>query len=383
MENIAMNRYLLPAIQRKYIWSSEQVEKLFDSIMRDYPINSFMLWKITDDEIKQNYKFYSFIKDYCQRFHETNPDAATRLMTNEFFAVIDGQQRLTSLYIGLVGTYRYKKQNKWWRDCEENMPTRRLYLNLSEPVVSDTDNQTLYNFSFLSQNDLDKYGENSNEKWFPVGKVLEFKDLTDVNNYLIDNGLASNRFSQDTLCKLWDKINRDAVISYFVISDQNQDKVLDVFIRTNSGGTSLEFSDLLMSISSANWENHDARQEMENTQNEVFKFGNPNFIFDQNNMLKTILVLKSDNIRFKLDNFSRTNVQSFERSWDGIRAAIVATFDFLDNLGYSNETLPSKNAAIPIIYYVWVSHRYACPPASVSGQGPQIWKGCCAGPYAS
>ena len=353
MHNIATNKYLLPAIQRKYVWSTYQVERLFDSIMRGYPINSFMLWEISDDRIKQDYKFYSFIKDYCQYFHETNPDASTRLLGNDFFAVIDGQQRLASLYIGLDGTYRYKKPNKWWIDCEENMPTRRLYLDLSEQMTSDTDDGMMYRFSFLSQEDLDRYEENSNANWFRVGKVLDFNDLTDVNSYLNEHGLASNRFSQDTLCKLWDKINRDEIINYLVIPYQDQNKVLDVFVRTNAGGTSLTFSDLLMSISSANWKDHDARKEIEDTMNDVFRYGNPNFLFSQDNILKTILVMESDDIRFSLDNFTRKKVEGFEKSWDRIRKSIVATFNFLDNLGYSNATLPSKNAVIPIIYYVY------------------------------
>lgn len=353
MQNIATNKYLLPAIQRKYVWSTYQVERLFDSIMRGYPINSFMLWEISDDRIMQDYKFYSFIKDYCQYFHETNPDASPKLLGDDFFAVIDGQQRLASLYIGLDGTYRYKKPNKWWIDCEENMPTRRLYLDLSEQMTSDTDDGMMYRFSFLSREDLDRYEDNSNANWFRVGKVLDFNDLTDVNSYLNEHGLASNRFAQDTLCKLWVKINRDEIINYLVIPYQDQNKVLDVFVRTNAGGTSLTFSDLLMSISSANWKDHDARKEIEDTMNDVFRYGNPNFLFSQDNILKTILVMESDDIRFRLDNFTRKKVEGFEKSWDKIRKSIVATFNFLDNLGYSNATLPSKNAVIPIIYYVY------------------------------
>ena len=54
---IARNNYLLPAIQRKFVWEIEQIEMLFDSILRGYPINSFMLWKIQDSSIKQKYKF--------------------------------------------------------------------------------------------------------------------------------------------------------------------------------------------------------------------------------------------------------------------------------------------------------------------------------------
>lgn len=43
IEYIEQRKFLLPAIQRKFVWSSEQIEVLFDSIMRDYPINSFMI----------------------------------------------------------------------------------------------------------------------------------------------------------------------------------------------------------------------------------------------------------------------------------------------------------------------------------------------------
>lgn len=353
MQNIATNKYLLPAIQRKYVWSTYQVERLFDSIMRGYPINSFMLWEISDDRIKQDYKFYSFIKDYCQYFHETNPDASPKLLGNDFFAVIDGQQRLASLYIGLDGTYRYKKPNKWWIDCEENMPTRRLYLDLSEQMTSDTDDGMMYRFSFLSQEDLVWYRENSNANWFLVGDILKFSKREDIINYLKEKELLSKDFAKDTLFELWDKINRDEIINYLVIPYQDQNKVLDVFVRTNAGGTSLTFSDLLMSISSANWKDHDARKQIEDTMNEVFRYGNPNFLFSQDNILKTILVMESDDIRFRLDNFTRKKVEGFEKSWDKIRKSIVATFNFLDNLGYSNATLPSKNAAIPIIYYVY------------------------------
>ena len=353
MQNIATNKYLLPAIQRKYVWSTYQVERLFDSIMRGYPINSFMLWEISDDRIKQDYKFYSFIKDYCQYFHETNPDASPKLLGNDFFAVIDGQQRLASLYIGLDGTYRYKKPNKWWIDCEENMPTRRLYLDLSEQMTSDTDDGMMYRFSFLSQEDLVWYRENSNANWFLVGDILKFPKREDIINYLEEKELLSKDFAKDTLFELWDKINRDEIINYLVIPYQDQNKVLDVFVRTNAGGTSLTFSDLLMSISSANWKDHDARKEIEDTMNEAFRYGNPNFLFSQDNILKTILVLESDDIRFRLDNFTRKKVEGFEKSWDKIRKSIVATFNFLDKLGYSNATLPSKNAVIPIIYYVY------------------------------
>ncbi len=230
MNNIATNYYLLPAIQRKFVWEIDQIEKLFDSILRNYPINSFMFWKITDTKIKHDYKFYQFIKDYARKFNEDNPDAPSKLLTNDFYAVIDGQQRLTSLYIGLIGTYRLKRPNKHWKNNEDSMPTRILYLELSEPLESKIDNEKLYNFSFLTKTELeDDKRKNPNHYWFKVGEILRFKELSDVNKYLISNGLIGNNYAVDTLSDLFNKVNKEELINFYVVEEQDQDKVLDVF----------------------------------------------------------------------------------------------------------------------------------------------------------
>lgn len=61
IDAIVARQYLLPAIQRKFVWSSAKVEALFDSIMQGYPINSFMFWKITSADVKNRFKFYELM----------------------------------------------------------------------------------------------------------------------------------------------------------------------------------------------------------------------------------------------------------------------------------------------------------------------------------
>ena len=354
MNNVATNQYLLPAIQRKFVWDIDQVEMLFDSILRNYPINSFMYWKIVDERIKQNYKFYTFIKDYARKFHEDNPDAPTRLLSNDFFAVIDGQQRMTSLYVGLIGSYRTKRPNKRWKDNEDAMPTRVLYLELSSALSSSIDNEKMFNFKFLTKNELKEDKENNpNHFWFKVGDVLRFKTLSDVNKYLIDNGLLSNTFAVSTLADLFNKINTEDLINYYVVEEQDQDKVLDVFLRTNSGGTPLSFSDLLMSIASANWTLFDARDEMRKVREEIYTFGNPCFDVSQDFILKSILVLSDSDIRFKIENFGKSNIAIFESKWSEIRKSLIATFQLLEQIGFNDSLLRAKNAAIPVAYYIY------------------------------
>ena len=104
IRNIAERRYLLPSIQRKFTWDMGQVCRLFDSVMQHYPVNSLMLWKVDSAEVRDGFRFYEFLTKYVERFAENNLDFDTK-GHGEFYAVIDGQQRLTSLYIGLKGTY--------------------------------------------------------------------------------------------------------------------------------------------------------------------------------------------------------------------------------------------------------------------------------------
>ncbi|MBM6839478.1 DUF262 domain-containing protein, partial [Clostridium saudiense] len=132
--------------------------------------------------IKSSYKFYQFIENFRQFYNENNIDINT-VGANDFEAVIDGQQRLTSLYIGLRGSYAYKMPRKWWKDDEENLPTRKLYLNLLAPVNQEYDNQKSYDFKFLSKKDLDRLSDKEKYYWFEAGKILELDEAKKVNRY--------------------------------------------------------------------------------------------------------------------------------------------------------------------------------------------------------
>lgn len=353
IDKIHNRQYLLPAIQRKFTWSSNQIEMLFDSILRGYPINSFMMWRISANEIKSGYKFYEFLTEFREFFAENNKDIDTKGVS-DFEAVIDGQQRLTSLYIGLHGSYAYKMPRKWWKDTEECLPTRKLYLNLGAPVKQQYDNQKAYDFRFLSRSDLEKFhNAQDGSIWFEVGEILDLDSTKKVMRYISDKNLTDNDYAYDTLSTLFEAIHVKRLINYYLQEEQEPDKVLDIFIRTNSGGTPLSFSDLLMSIASANWKNINARKEIDGIISEIYGIGRPGFLIDKDFVLKTCLVLFVDNIKFQLKNFTFENVQLFETNWGKVKKSIVAAFTLFEKLGFNNSTFRAKNAAIPVIYYIY------------------------------
>ena len=350
IEKVDKKNYLLPAIQREFVWSTEQIEKLFDSLMRDYPISSFLFWVVEKQNI-QKYQFYEFIRDYHERDKRHNPKADLHGQS-DITAILDGQQRLTSLYIGLKGTYSSKLPRKKW-DNDEAFPKRKLYLNLLSP--SD-DEDLEFSLKFLTKDKSDTKDEEN--FWFPVGKILDLNEPYEVNNYLIENNLYSHAnkdkaiFANKTLFKLHSIIHTNKPINFFLERGESLDKVLNIFIRVNSGGTQLSYSDLLLSVATAQWTEKDAREEIRSLVDEINKFGD-GFNINKDFVLKNCLVLGGfKDIAFKVDNFNQDNMIAIENKWNEISKAIKATFVLLHSLGYQRDTLTSNNAVIPISAYI-------------------------------
>ncbi|RZT98266.1 uncharacterized protein DUF262 [Advenella incenata] len=363
IRNIDDRTFLLPAIQRNFVWTTQQICILFDSLMRDYPINTFMMWDVISSEIKNKYRFYSFLTDFCQRFKESNDYVPTKGEFKDFKAVIDGQQRLTSIYIGLKGTYAYKQPRVWWPNTrnDQALPPRKLYLNLASGVDGeDNESMTQYQFRFLTKQQEETYNNDSKAHWFEVGKVLTLPEVESVDEipfdvvlpYLKLCGLDSNSFARKALTRLYYLVRHEEVIHYYNEQSQDIDHVLDVFIRTNSGGTPLAFSDLLMSIAIANWKG-DARKDIDELVTEVRQSSEMQFSIGRDWVLKTCLMLAGADVKFRVKNFDSDQVYAIQQQWGNIRDCIVATFKLLKNFGMNDQSLRAKNAVIPLAFYLY------------------------------
>jgi uncharacterized protein with ParB-like and HNH nuclease domain len=285
IDSIQKKLYLLPAIQREFVWSSDQIELLFDSLMRGYPVGSFLFWKIDKDSLSQ-FQFYEFMRNYHERDDTHNPKADVK-GESDVTAILDGQQRLTALLIGLKGTYAYKIPYKRWNN-DTAFPKRRLYLNLLKPA-DDADME--YDFRMLTPEEASENGDDVH--WFLVGDILEIKQPHEVNDYLIEKGLllkpnVSAMFANKALFTLQNLIHTKEIINYFLERGESLDKVLNIFIRVNSGGTKLSYSDLLLSIATAQWKQRDAREELNDFITEINRSGG-RFNFDKDFVLKSCL----------------------------------------------------------------------------------------------
>lgn len=351
VNNVHKKKYLLPAIQREFVWNTYQIERLFDSIMRNYPISSFLFWQV-DKESVTDFEFYEFLREFHQRDKRHNSKAD---ISGEegITAILDGQQRLTSIYIGLKGSFAEKLPRKRW-DNDLAYPKKKLYLNL---IGKSQESEFEYDFIFLTDQEASENDENN--YWFRVGEILNLKEPGEVNSYLIENKIFQDytpeqaKFANNALFKLHNVIHEKQLISYYKEQSQSLDKVLNIFIRINSGGTILSYSDLLLSIATAQWEEKDAREEIINFVDEINDIG-AGFNFNKDFVLKSSLVINEfSDFAFKVDNFNKANMLKIERNWDAITNSIRIAIKLVSSFGYSRETLTSNNAIIPIAYYLY------------------------------
>lgn len=355
IEHIHRNEYLLPAFQRDFVWSAEQIEKLFDSLMKGYPISSMLFWKVKGGT-KTDFRFYKFLSAFIQ-YHRICNDPIPTDNINDFYAVLDGQQRLTSLYIGLCGSYAYKDYRKRWDYSEYNFPTRHLYFNISRKYTQEESDREFI-FSFVDKNiskENDLFIDKSNEKWFRVGKILA---LHQDYNYGIDEFAEDNNIDKESkrLLRLLDNVIHTKLnINFYEEDEQKPDKAVNIFIRINSGGTALSFSDILMSIAIANCKQMDAKTEINNLVEHVRSKG---FNISHDFILKSFLYLYHKDVRSLITSFNLGFIELVENNWTRIRDTISNLFDLLRSFGLTDFTMTSYNAAMPILYYLYHKDIY-------------------------
>ena len=351
VQNVLEGRYLLPSIQRQFIWETDQIEVLFDSILRDYPIGSFLFWQVPERQ-SGDWRFYRFLTNY----HEANDylnEPAQMAANRDVTAVLDGQQRLTSLVLGLVGTYASKLPNKR-RSNLSAYPVRKLYIDLMRPA-DETEPDRTYALRFMTP---EKAAEDTDRHWVSFPELFaKVKDVPDVLGYMATSTISSapqeeRQFAARTLGRICQCLNTSPSINYFLERDANLDKVLQIFIRVNSGGTKLSYSDLLLSIATASWKGVNAREEIHGLVAMLNSFGDE-MTFTKDFVLKSCLVLADlADIKFKVDNFNAVNMDRILEHWPGIKDALCLTVQLVRSFGLNDRSLLSNNALVPIAYYL-------------------------------
>ena len=337
--------WYLPAIQRELVWNTDRIERLFDSILSDFPIGSFLFWNL-EEQNKSKWPIYEFIREYNEdKSH--NVQANMNGIQKDITLVLDGQQRITSLYIGLKGSYRYFYYR--WR-------TTQLYLNLLKDPVPNEENpeELTYEFSFREN---DEASDAFKQLWYPVGRILDFDDAEDaksnmkkhLSSFPEEAQVNANRL----IGKLHNRIHTTLVGNYYQEKSQDYDKVLQVFVRANSAGQPLAYSDLLLATATAQWDTLDARSEIHNFTDLLNETGT-GYKFGKDFVLKACLYLcETLPIQYKVKNFTKPNLLIIESNWESIKETLASTVRLISRFGFHSKNVVAPLALLPIAFYLW------------------------------
>lgn len=351
--------YFLPAIQRPYVWQPDQIIALFDSLLKGYPISSFLLWEIKPER-RSDWEIYKFIENF--RFGDTHNEMAEP-DGRDVVLVLDGQQRLTSLLIGLRGTFTVRSKYGR-RNNPDAWSKQRLYIDLlKDPAVDDIqdDNADELGITYGLRFAEVEPKSDADHLWMKVGSILDCTS-DDLLDRLADDMLARlpadtprsmRRVAEKNLDRLYRTVWKDGVIAYYTEKDQSYDRVLDIFIRANDGGTKLSKSDLLLSMITSKWEGGSARQEIYNFVEQLNSGLDARNEIDKDFIMKSCLVLSDLDQRYKVGNFTNSNLNLIEKNWRAIKKSLEATLRLVNGFGIDRETLTSVNALLPIAYYIY------------------------------
>ncbi|GAA6822584.1 hypothetical protein HpBTM60_20360 [Helicobacter pylori] len=197
-----------------------------------------------------------------------------------------------------------------------------MYLKHQPNMDNPEDN---YQFEFHA-----KTPENDKKHWwFKVGDILELEN--GILNYVTEHGLKEEN-ELDLLDKLKAAFHTKQLISFFEEKEKNLNKVLNIFIRVNSDGVKLSYSDLLMSILTASFSSG-IREKMNGLVDALKDKGFPNV--EQDQVLKTCLLLIGKDTTFELKNFNKNNIKEIEDNWEKITESIYNAAKLLETFGYA------------------------------------------------
>jgi len=321
--------FWLPNIQRPFVWSEEQIERVYDSILREYPIGSMLIWK-TQDDIKHR-KFIDNWKDTLNLndFYVSENGNAKML-------VLDGQQRIQSLFIGLCGSYNGKE----------------LFMDILSGDLKDPED-TRFNFKFLD-----------NRPSFPWVKfknlVFNEKKNREIKGTIIDG--IDRELTSDEVDRIDENIDQirnvfctQENVLYQVIDSIDKPKsysendVVEIFIRANSGGTPLNKSDLMFSLLVSSWDDVE-----ENMSELLMSLNATGYKFSRDFILKTFLVLLGKGSRYNVAKFREEGTRDKIRNeWENIANSVKAIKDFVYGNTFlrTDKTIPSYLSLIPLIYF--------------------------------
>lgn len=351
VEDIVARRLLLPHIQRPFVWEPEQMARLFDSLMRDYPIQTFLFWR-TKEEIRARSFMAAVDPDAdLSQFY----DLAKSAQGVEKTFVLDGQQRLQTLHAIFRGGI-----------LADAGKLKEAYCELTDGEEQVDGGDALHRLVFSA--------DSLPLPWFRVRDLVErhsngnpsniADELNDVLATMLseapDLGRRRERRVRANVQQLSQILNQD---KFFYIDELDgvatasaypYRKILEIFVRVNSGGTKLTTGDLMFAAMKEGWD--DIEQRVEQTV-DLLNGGRLNI--DSDFVLKCLLLAQNEGAEVQTEKFfgqkGESLLKRIEDTWDQAERAFQQLRDFVVHTlrVESDRLVRSYNALIPLFDFLF------------------------------
>jgi hypothetical protein len=310
LSQIEHDDIVLPAMQRPFVWKEDRVYRLIDSLLRGFPIGAIMLWKTTTIQ-----RFRRLPRDVDADGPEIFNFEVSSQPGNKYL-VLDGQQRLTSLFAAFKGSYGQKA----------------LYIDvLSGSSEGKDPGNEYYDCQFLSISDASKLtGEVSGTRrhFVPIRDLVKINPVhaaATAHKKAVEMQLNESEAERiaDIYIRCATILGNNKSLQVITVDEDPShttpvEEVLEIFVRINSGGLVLQKSDLLMSLLDLTW--NDIQPELQTLVRDINE-GRP-FSFTRDDVLKTLLLADGAETRFNRLVSDRKQV---ERLADRLPTYIPAT----------------------------------------------------------
>lgn len=353
LQNIKNGKYVMPAFQRQYVWSMEQIEKLWDSILLDYPIATFLFWHVDDDNVTWDTYFCNFLSevtfDSRKQADSVNYELSNIDVKITDTAILDGQQRLTSLFLSLLGK-AYIRQKHARKNNNGGLVTKLLIeLNKNKLTVDEEEyNSKKYDIKFT-----EKVGKLSPTQ-FEIKNILDKKFQNEttrpqaIEASIVNVPADSKQYAREILNKLYNKIFVEKLIRFTEIQDMKQDDALEMFVRFNSGGKALRKFEITMSILEAYWPS--AKTEFGRLLVNSYSGFGSDFI------IRSALMLYGDVVK---SNISKQIAEELKNNWQTFKKAFINLETILKGMKIEVSRFSSSwNVLLPIIYLIYYNPDY-------------------------
>ena len=353
LENIKNGKCVMPAFQRQYVWSMEQIEKLWDSILLDYPIATFLFWHVDDDNVSWDTYFCNFLSevtfDSRKQADSVNYELSSINVNLTDTAILDGQQRLTSLFLSLYGQAYIRQKHARKKIAGGTVVKLLIELNKNRLAVDEEE----YNSKKFDIRFAERIGKLSPTQ-FEVKNILDPQFREDstreqaIEKAIVNVPPESKEYARGILNQLYRKIFVEKLIRYTKIKDMKQDDALEMFVRFNSGGKALKKHEITMSILEAYWPS--AKTEFGKVLEGPYAGFGTDFI------VRAALMLYGDVVK---SNINKQIAEDLKNHWQEFKKALRNLETVLKSMKIEvSRFANSWNVLLPIIYFIYYNPEY-------------------------